>query len=247
MGECTPVVGINSVRNVLRFASEGVAELWLVRSRRDRRLSELAALARAAGVSIKLSERADLDRAAEGANHQGAMAWVQVPAPRAERHLDALLADIDGPPLLLVLDGVTDPHNLGACLRSADAAGAHAVIAPKDKAAGLTPIAIKVASGAAQCMPFVQVTNLARTCDLLKQRGLWLIGATEDADATFYQSDLRGPLALVLGSEGKGMRRLTRERCDLLARLPMHGRVESLNVSVAAGICLYEAVRQRSI
>jgi 23S rRNA (guanosine2251-2'-O)-methyltransferase len=169
-----------------------------------------------------------------------------MPAARSESDLEALIAGIDGAPFLLILDGVTDPHNLGACLRSADAAGAHAVIAPKDNAVGLTPVAVKVASGAAESVPFVQVTNLARTLDRIKERGIWLIGTADDADATLYETDLQGPLALVLGSEGKGMRRLTRERCDLLLRLPMLGRVESLNVSVTAGICLYEALRQRS-
>ena len=242
----SPVVGINSVRSALRFGAEGVQELWLDRRRRDRRLSELASLAREAGISVRPLEREELDRAAEGANHQGALAWVRMPASRSETDLNALLDGIDGPAFLLILDGVTDPHNLGACLRSADAAGAHAVIAPKDNAVGLTPVAVKVASGAAESVPFVQVTNLARTLDRIKERGIWLIGTADDADATLYQTDLQGPLALVLGSEGKGMRRLTRERCDLLVRLPMLGRVESLNVSVTAGICLYEALRQRS-
>lgn len=246
MQKQAPVVGINSVRSALRFGTEGVSELWLDRRRRDRRLLELATLAREAGIAVKQLERDALDQAADGANHQGALAWVSMPAARAEQNLDVLLASIDGPPFLLVLDGVTDPHNLGACLRCADAAGAHAVISPKDNAVGLTPVVVKVASGAAESTPFVQVTNLARTLDRLKQQGIWLIGTADDADSTLYQTDLRGPLALVLGSEGKGMRRLTRERCDLLVRLPMLGRVESLNVSVAAGVCLYEAVRQRA-
>ncbi len=245
MQKQSPVVGINSVRTALRFGAEGVHELWLDRRRRDRRLLELATLAREAGISVRQLERDELDRAAEGANHQGALAWVRMPAARAEPDLDQLLAGIDGPAFLLILDGVTDPHNLGACLRSADAAGVHAVIAPKDNAVGLTPVAVKVASGAAESVPFVQVTNLARTLDRLKEQGIWLIGTSDDADTTLYQADLQGPLALVLGSEGKGMRRLTRERCDLLVRLPMLGRVESLNVSVTAGICLYEALRQR--
>lgn len=237
--------GINSVRSALKFGAAGVSELWLDRGRRDRRLAELAALARAAGVPVKQVEREVLDQAAAGINHQGAVAFVQAPAARAGQDLDSLLDAIAGPPLLLVLDGVTDPHNLGACLRSADGAGAHAVIAPKDNAVGLTPVAVKVASGAAESVPFVQVTNLARALDDLKQRGIWVVGTAGDAPKTLYETDLRGPIALVLGAEGTGMRRLTRERCDLLARLPMHGRVESLNVSVAAGVCLYEARRQR--
>jgi len=243
----TVVAGINSVRSALKFGADGVAELWLDRNRRDRRLAELVTLARDSGVTVRQTERHELDRAAGGANHQGVLAWVRTPAARGEHDLDAVLDAIEGPPLLLILDGVTDPHNLGACLRSADGAGAHAVIAPKDKAAGLTPVAVKVASGAAESVPFVQVTNLARTLDALKERGIWLIGTADDAPETLFETDLRGPVGLVLGSEGTGMRRLTRERCDLLARVPMRGRAESLNVSVAAGVCLYEALRQRSL
>ncbi len=240
----TVTVGINSVRSALKFGAEGVTELWLDRSRRHRRLAELAALARAADVVVRQVARDDLDQAADSGNHQGALAWVRMPAARNEQDLDRLL-DTTEQPLLLVLDGVTDPHNLGACLRSADGAGATAVIAPKDKAVGLTPVAVKVASGAADSMPFVQVTNLARTLETLKARGIWLIGLADQAPATLFEIDLRGPIALVLGSEGTGLRRLTQERCDLLASLPMHGRVESLNVSVATGICLYEVVRRR--
>lgn len=239
------VAGINSVRSALKFGADGVSELWLDRRRRDRRLAELAAMAREAGIAVRQQERDALDKAAGGANHQGAVALVRAPTARGGHDLDAVLDAVDGPPLLLILDGVTDPHNLGACLRSADGAGAHAVIAPKDKAVGLTPVAVKVASGAAESVPFVQVTNLARTLDALKERGIWLIGTDGEAPATVFETDLRGPVGLVLGSEGKGMRRLTREHCDLLVRLPMQGRVESLNVSVAAGVCLYEALRQR--
>jgi 23S rRNA (guanosine2251-2'-O)-methyltransferase len=202
-------------------------------------------MAREAGITVRQQERDALDKVAGGANHQGAVALVRAPTARGGHDLDAVLDAVDGPALLLILDGVTDPHNLGACLRSADGAGAHAVIAPKDKAVGLTPVAVKVASGAAESVPFVQVTNLARTLEALKQRGIWLIGTDGEAPATVFETDLRGPVGLVLGSEGKGMRRLTREHCDLLVRLPMQGRVESLNVSVAAGICLYEALRQR--
>ncbi len=238
-------LGINSVRTALKFGPEGVAELWLDRTRHDRRLAELAALAREAGVIVRQIKRDELDQAAKGGNHQGALAWVRVPAARTEHDLDRLLDTANQPPLLLVLDGVTDPHNLGACLRSADGAGATAVIAPKDKAVGLTPVVVKVASGAAESVPFVQVTNLARTLDALKARGIWLIGLSDAAPATLFQADLSGPVALVLGSEGSGLRRLTQARCDQLASLPMHGCVESLNVSVAAGICLYEVVRRR--
>jgi 23S rRNA (guanosine2251-2'-O)-methyltransferase len=245
MSKETPIGGINSVRAALDLGAQAISGIWLDRRRRDRRLAELEGLARAAGLAVRQVDRSTLDAAADGINHQGVLAWVKAPDSRKAQDLDALLDGLDGPPLLLVLDGVTDPHNLGACLRSADGAGVNAVIAPKDKAVGLTPVAVKVASGAAESVPFVQVTNLARTLDALKEQGIWLIGTAGDASQTLFETDLKGPVALVLGSEGKGLRRLTRERCDILARLPMQGRVDSLNVSVAAGICLYEALRQR--
>ena len=241
----SPVAGIHSVRSALKFGPEGVGELWLDQGRRDRRLAELAEAARKAGIRIRQVSAEALDRAAEGANHQGALAWVQAPAARPQRDLDALLDGIEGPALLLLLDEVQDPHNLGACLRSADAAGVHAVIAPKDKAVGLTPAVCKVASGAAETGPSIQVTNRARTMDQIKERGIWLIGTAGEAESELYDRDLTGPVGLVMGGEGQGLRRLTRERCDALVRLPMLGRVESLNVSVAAGVCLYEALRQR--
>ncbi|WPL15496.1 23S rRNA (guanosine-2'-O-)-methyltransferase RlmB [Thiorhodovibrio winogradskyi] len=238
-----PVMGINAVRAAL--SQGGVRELWLDRARRDRRLSELVDLARAAGVPVRQQDRCALDEATAGGNHQGALAWTQAPAARGEADLDQLLASGPADPLLLVLDGVTDPHNLGACLRCADGAGALAVIAPRDRACGLTATAVKVASGAAASVPFVQVTNLARTLARLQERGLWVIGLAGEADASLFALELTGPLALVLGSEGQGLRRLTRKRCDQLAALPLRGQVESLNVSVSAGICLYEALRQR--
>jgi 23S rRNA (guanosine2251-2'-O)-methyltransferase len=222
-----------------------VDEVWLDRRRRDRRLGELAEMARGAGVRLRQVEAEEIERAAPGLNHQGALAWASAPASRGEPDLDAILDGLSGPAFLLVLDEVQDPHNLGACLRTADAAGIQAVIAPRDNAVGLTPAVCKVASGAAETMPYVQVTNLARTLDALKGRGIWLIGLAGEAEANLYGIDLTGPIALVLGGEGRGLRRLTRERCDYLARLPMLGIVESLNVSVATGICLYEALRQR--
>jgi 23S rRNA (guanosine2251-2'-O)-methyltransferase len=243
----TPVIGINAVRAALSQdeTRTGVRELWLERSRRDRRLSELVELARAAGVAVRQHDRTALDHASAGGNHQGALAWTEAPAARAEADLIQLLDAGPPDPLLLVLDGVTDPHNLGACLRCADGAGARAVIAPRDRACGLTATAVKVASGAAASVPFVQVTNLARTLAQLQDRGLWLVGLAGEAPASLFDLKLTGPLALVLGGEGKGLRRLTRERCDQLAALPMRGQVESLNVSVSAGIGLYEALRQR--
>ncbi len=245
-GGASPTVGINSARSALRLGAGQVTELWLDRRRRDQRLAELVGLAREAGVHVRHLDRAALDDAAAGINHQGVIAWVTGPAALPVQDLDELLAGLTHPPLLLILDGVTDPHNLGACLRSADGAGADAVIAPKDKAAGLTPAAVKVASGAAGSVPFVQVTNLARTLAKLKAAGVWLVGTADGAPGDLYATDLRGALGLVLGGEGSGLRRLTREHCDLLVNIPMRGRVESLNVSVAAGVCLYEALRQRS-
>ena len=240
-----PIAGIHSVRAALRHGETSVDEVWLDRRRRDRRLGELAEMARGAGVRLRQVEAEEIERAAPGLNHQGALAWASAPASRGEPDLDAILDGLSGPPFLLVLDEVQDPHNLGACLRTADAAGVQAVIAPRDNAVGLTPAVCKVASGAAETMPYVQVTNLARTLDALKGRGIWLIGLAGEAEADLYGIDLTGPIALVLGGEGRGLRRLTRERCDYLARLPMLGIVESLNVSVATGICLYEALRQR--
>ena len=190
-------------------------------------------------------DRVRLDRLAGGhARHQGVVASVSVNATSPD--LDDVLAALSEPALLLVLDGVQDPHNLGACLRVADGAGAHAVIAPKDRAVGLNATVVKVASGAADTVPYVTVTNLARTLRELRERDIWCVGTSDDADKQIYAVDLRVPLALVLGAEGDGMRRLTRETCDVLASIPMHGSVESLNVSVACGICLFEARRQRA-
>jgi len=239
------IAGIHSVRAALKHGSEGVLEVWLENRGRDRRLAEVAELAHRAGVRVRRVVRDELDGVAAGAHHQGVLAWVRTPVARGEADLGTILDSTQGSPLLLILDGVQDPHNLGACLRTADAAGVRALIAPKDKAVGLTAVACKVASGAARIVPYVQVTNLARTMADLKERGIWLIGTAAEAGAGLFETDLTGPLALVLGGEGKGLRRLTRERCDLLVRLPMLGTVESLNVSVAAGICLYEALRQR--
>lgn len=240
------VAGLHPVRTALRHGGEGVRALWYDPRRRDPRLRELLDLARQARVIPLAMERAELDRLTGGVNHQGVAARVAMPAALGEAALTALLETRDEPPLLLVLDEVQDPHNLGACLRTADAAGVTAVIAPRDQAVGLTPTVCKVASGAAGRVPYVQVTNLARALDRLRDQGLWLVGAAGEAPDSLYEVDLNGPLALVLGSEGRGLRRLTRERCDRLVSLPMRGQVESLNVSVAAGVILYEALRQRS-
>ncbi|MBK1693884.1 23S rRNA (guanosine(2251)-2'-O)-methyltransferase RlmB [Chromatium weissei] len=245
MKDLSPIAGIHSVRAALKFGNAGVAEIWLERSRHDRRLTEVTALARQTEVNIRHMERAELDTAAAGANHQGVLAWVRVPAARSEQDLTALLNRLEQPPFLLLLDEITDPHNLGACLRTAEAVGVHAVIAPRDNAVGLTPVVCKVASGAAETLPYFQVTNLVRVMEDLKARGVWLTGTAGEAEFELYDVDFRGAIGLVMGSEGSGLRRLTREHCDRLVRLPMCGQVESLNVSVAAGVCLYEALRQR--
>ena len=196
-----------------------------------------------AGLRVIESDDGRLQQMAGTHRHQGVVA--RVDAVQLARSLDDLLDSLAEPPLLLVLDGVTDPHNLGACLRVADGAGAHAVIAPKDRAVGLNATAMKVSSGASDTVPYITVTNLARTMRDLKERGVWIIGTTDDAEKGLYEGDFTGPTALVMGSEGEGMRRLTRETCDVLVNIPMFGSVESLNVSVASGVCLYEARRQR--
>jgi 23S rRNA (guanosine2251-2'-O)-methyltransferase len=223
-----------------------VQVLYTLAGRRDKRLQSLVDKAKHAGIPVEECSRADLDARCPQV-HQGIVALSE--ATNREYHeqdLDALLDGLDHPPLLLVLDGVTDPHNLGACLRSAEAAGADAVIVPKDKSVQLSPTVRKVACGAAEIVPFVSVTNLARTLQSLQQRGIWVFGAAGEAQQSLYDADLKGPIALVLGSEGKGLRRLTREHCDSLLAIPMAGVVSSLNVSVSTGVCLFEAVRQRT-
>jgi 23S rRNA (guanosine2251-2'-O)-methyltransferase len=206
-------------------------------------MQELLRAAEGAKVRIIQADDKRLDGMVGTRRHQGVVA--KAGELSLARNLDELLDMIEGPPLLLILDGITDPHNLGACLRVADGAGAHAVIAPKDRAVGLNATAAKVASGAADTVPYITVTNLARTLRELKERDITLIGTTDDAEQTIYQADFSGPAAIVMGSEGEGMRRLTRETCDVLTSIPMFGSVESLNVSVASGVTLFEARRQR--
>ena len=240
------IFGLHAVQAALERAPDTVPELWVDQLRGDKRMAVILELARKAGVRVHTADKRELEALVPGVRHQGVVARSEMSKVLDEAALDALLDKLDVPPFLLVLDGVQDPHNLGACLRSADAAGVQAVIAPKDRAVGLTATAIKVASGAAQTVPFIQVTNLARCLKDLKDRGIWLVGLDGHADQSLYQTDLRGPLALVMGAEGQGLRRLTKEHCDFLAIIPMTGTVESLNVSVATGICLFEALRQRS-
>ena len=237
------IFGFHAVTARLRHEASSVEEIYVDASRHDRRMQELLRAAESAKVRIIQADDQRLNGMVGTRRHQGVVA--KAGELSLARNLDELLDAIEGPPLLLVLDGITDPHNLGACLRVADGAGAHAVIAPKDRAVGLNATAAKVASGAADTVPYITVTNLARTLRELKDRGIWLIGTTDDAEKSLYQADFSGPAALVMGSEGEGMRRLTRESCDLLVSIPMHGAVESLNVSVASGVCLYEARRQR--
>lgn len=239
--------GIHTVRVLLQRAPHRVRCVWLSSSRDAvSRLQELRALAARAAIATEEADDAQLDQLADGERHQGIVVELAPRAGDPETQLEEALEALDGaPPLLLVLDGVTDPHNLGACLRSADAAGVAAVIVPRDRAAGMTPVVRKVAAGAAETVPLVQVVNLARTLRELKERGVWLVGTSDDATRALYDLDLTGPTALVLGSEGEGLRRLTREACDELVAIPMAGAVESLNVSVAAGVALFEAVRQR--
>lgn len=243
--ERTLVYGIHAVAAALERGA--LRRLWLLEGRHDRRLEGLTGDAARRGVAVERVARDRLDELTGAAAHQGAAGEVDAALQGDERTLHALLDRLAAPPFLLVLDGVQDPHNLGACLRSAAAAGAHALIAPKDRAASLTPAARKVASGAAEIVPFIQVTNLARTLRELKDRGIWTVGLAGEADQALYEFDLKGPLALVLGAEGGGLRRLTKEHCDFLARIPLAGAVASLNVSVAAGVALFEAVRQRTI
>ena len=236
--------GFHAVTVRLKTAPESIQELHVDSTRRDARMRQFVDRAQAAGAKLVDSDGSRLDALAGNTRHQGVVARVTAVAMR--HSLDEVLDDVKGPPLVLVLDGVTDPHNLGACLRVADGAGAHAVVAPKDHAVGLNATVAKVASGAAETVPYLMVTNLARSLNEMKERDIRIIGTSDDAEATLYDLDLTGPVALVLGAEGAGMRQLTRKTCDELVRIPMAGAVESLNVSVAAGVCLYEALRQRS-
>jgi len=239
--------GFHAVTAKLRHDPDGVRELWVAAGRQDGRMRDLVQLAERCGVRVVALDAARLDGMAgatgKSARHQGVVA--KVAAQQKYVTVDDVLDGLAEPALLLVLDGVTDPHNLGACLRVADAAGAHAVIAPKDRACGLNATAIKVASGAADTVPYIVVTNLARSLREMKERGVWTIGAAGEAEKDLYAVEQRGASAWVLGAEGEGLRRLTRETCDELARIPMFGAVDSLNVSVASGICLFEARRQR--
>jgi len=244
--------GIHSVQALLSSRSKRLKEVIFAKDRRDKRLQKLIDLAKDQHVKIRFLDRQSFDRQLRNAelteqSHQGVLALCAPVEIGNDEDLDVLLQqDFQQPPLFLVLDGVTDPHNIGACLRTCDAAGVTALIVPRDKSASLTGTAAKVASGAAETIPFIQVTNLARSLRKLQEAGVWLVGTAGEAEQDLFQAKLTGPMALVMGAEGKGMRRLTRETCDELIKIPMVGSVSSLNVSVATGVCLYEIVRQRS-
>ena len=243
--------GYHAVESLIRREPRRVAALHVQADRQDKRMQALCELSRNQGVSVLSCSKSELDELVSG-RHQGVVAVLD---QAAEAESGGSMSEVDlsehlsqvTVPLILILDGVTDPHNFGACLRSADAAGVTAVIFPKDKSADVNDVARKVASGAAETVPWVRVTNLARTIESLKQAGVWVIGTDGDAEESLYEQDLSGPCAMVLGSEGAGMRRLTRDLCDFVVKLPMAGSVSSLNVSVAAGVCLFEAVRQRGL
>ena len=240
------VAGVHAAEAALEHSPDKIVNAWLDERRGDARMAAIAGRLEALGITVQTAGKGRLDALAEGQRHQGVVLEMLVPSELGEHDLRDALARQEGMPLFLVLDQVQDPHNLGACLRTADAAGVHGLILTKDQSVGITPTVAKVASGAAETVPIYRVTNLARALEWLKEGGLWIAGAAGEAERSVYQADLNLPLALVVGAEGKGMRRLTRERCDFLIKIPMIGQVESLNLSVATGILLFEAVRQRS-
>jgi len=239
------IYGHHAVLSIIKHEPDTILELWVDAGRHDERAREIVDIARKAGISAKRIKRELLDTKTSNAKHQGFVALSHQTTTLDEKALESMLSCLDESAFLLILDGIQDPHNLGACLRSADAAGVHGVIIPRDKSCGLTATVRKVASGAVETLPLYQVTNLVRTMEMLKKTGIWLFGTDADADTSVFNTDFKGAVALVMGAEGKGLRRLTREHCDALMSLPMSGSVSSLNISVAAGVCLYEVVRQR--
>jgi 23S rRNA (guanosine2251-2'-O)-methyltransferase len=244
------IFGLHAIQAALEQPVSRITEIWLADDRHDVRIESVITAAKVQGIHPNKVSKAELDEMMPDVRHQGGIAKCKPLKELTETDLLKLVDDLidnDIAPLLLILDGVQDPHNLGACLRTAEAAGAHAVIAPKDRASGLTATAMKVSSGSAERLPFVQVTNLARILRELQQAGVWLVGTSGDSESTIYDVELKGPLAIILGAEGRGIRRLTREHCDQVAYIPMQGAAESLNVSVASGVCLFEAARQRSL
>ena len=241
------VYGLHAIRHILKRSPERVLALTVLRRRNDAPLRGILELAHKFGVAVVMAERKTLDRLTDGSVHQGVVATVRPARPLGEADLEAILDDPAAPPFLLILDGIQDPHNLGACLRTADACGVDAVIVPKKGAVGLTPAVRKVASGAAEAVPFITVTNLARTIETIKKHGVTTVALTSDAGSSIHSADLTGSIAVVIGSEGKGLGRLIVETCDIVVSLPMVGSVESLNVSVTAAVSLYEILRQRGL
>ena len=237
--------GLHSVQAALDYSPKKIHQAWVDSGRQDKRLTQVVDDLLALGITPEKVDRKRLDRLADNNNHQGIVIEVEMPGELSESDLKTAVENLTETALFLVLDNVQDPHNLGACLRTADATGVHGVIITKDNATGITPTVCKVASGAAETVPVYQVTNLARTLRWLKGEGLWIMGAAGETAQTVYTTDFTIPMALVVGTEGKGLRRLTKEQCDVLVSVPMLGQVESLNLSVATGVLLYEAVRQR--
>jgi len=243
----TKIFGIHSVQAAYDFSADKIKHIWVDNQRQDKRLLPLLKQLQALSLNIEKADRKRLDKLTDGKNHQGIVAEVELPGVHSEEELKHIVTSMEGMPFFLVLDQVQDPHNLGACLRSADAAGVHGIIITKDNSATITPTVCKVASGAAETVPVYQVTNLARTLRWLKEQNIWIVGSTGDTEQSIFNTDLKMPLAIVMGTEGTGMRRLTQEQCDFLVKIPMVGQVESLNVSVAAGIMIYETFKQRTL
>ncbi len=243
----TRIFGIHAAQAALDYSAKKIKKVWIDNQRQDKRLATLIEQLKSLGLAAEKCDRKRLDKMADGKNHQGIVIEVEMPGVHSEKKKKHKVKTMSEMPLFLVLDQVQDPHNLGACLRTADAAGVHGLIITKDNSSGITPTVCKVASGAAETVPVYQVTNLARTLRWLKENNIWIMGTDGETDQSVFRSDLKIPLALVMGTEGTGMRRLTREQCDFLVKIPMAGQVESLNVSVAAGIIMYEAYKQRAL
>ncbi len=241
----TKIFGIHAVQAAYDFSADKIKHIWVDSQRQDKRLLPLLRQLQSLSLNIEKLDRKRLDKLTDGKNHQGIVAEIELPSVHSEEELKHIVGTMHDMPFFLVLDQVQDPHNLGACLRSADAAGVHGIIITKDNSASITPTVCKVSSGAAETVPVYQVTNLARTLRWLKEQNIWIVGSIGETEQSIFNTDLNMPLAIVMGTEGTGMRRLTQEQCDFLVKIPMVGKVESLNVSVAAGIMIYEAFKQR--
>ncbi|MCF6251362.1 MAG: 23S rRNA (guanosine(2251)-2'-O)-methyltransferase RlmB [Methylococcaceae bacterium] len=241
----TKTFGIHAVQAAIDYSADKIHHVWVDGQRQDKRLLSLLSQIQKTGIKVEKADRKRLDKLTDSKNHQGVVIEVELPGVHSENELKHIVTSMSKVPFFLVLDQVQDPHNLGACLRTADAAGVHGIIIPKDNSSGITPTVCKVASGAAETVPIYQVTNLARTLRWLKEQNIWVMGTTGDTEQSIFSADLTIPLALVMGTEGTGMRRLTQEQCDFLVKIPMVGNVESLNVSVAAGVIIYEVFKQR--